>query len=54
MPQGDSDQPQILLSYEDAVAALVDQGIPKKDAIRTVAKERGVSRREVYNAVEQG
>lgn len=53
-PQGDSDQPQVLQSYEDAVAALVDQGIPKKDAIRTVAKERGVSRREVYNAVEQG
>lgn len=53
-PQGDSDQPQVLLSYEDAVAALVDQGIPKKDAIRMVAKERGVSRREVYNAVERG
>ena len=53
-PQGDPDQPQVLLSYEEAVATLVDQGLPKKEAIRKVAKERGVSRREVYNAVEQG
>ena len=53
-PQGDSDQPQVLPSYEEAVATLVDQGFPKKEAIRKVAKERGVSRREVYNAVEQG
>ena len=53
-PQGDSDQSQVLPSYEEAVATLVDQGFPKKEAIRKVAKERGVSRREVYNAVEQG
>lgn len=53
-PQVDPDQPQVLLSYEEAVATLVDQGLPKKEAIRKVAKERGVSRREVYNAVEQG
>ena len=53
-PQGDPDQPQVLLSYEEAVATLVDQGLSKKEAIRKVAKERGVSRREVYNAVEQG
>lgn len=53
-PQEDSDQSQVLPSYEEAVATLVDQGFPKKEAIRKVAKERGVSRREVYNAVEQG
>lgn len=38
--------------YELAVRRLVDQGINKKDAIREIAKQRGVSRREVYNAVE--
>lgn len=42
------------LPYAEAVAQLVAQGIPKKEAIRTVAKERGVSRRDVYNAVERG
>ena len=42
------------LSYVEAVQLLVDQGMQKKEAIRTIAKERGVSRREVYNAVEQG
>lgn len=35
----------------DAVAALVAAGRPKKEAIRTVAAERGLSRREVYQAV---
>ena len=29
------------------------KGIAKKEAIREVAKRRGVSRREVYNAVER-
>ncbi|SDF01582.1 16S rRNA (cytidine(1402)-2'-O)-methyltransferase [Sporolituus thermophilus] len=35
----------------DAVAALVAAGRPKKEAIRAVAAERGLSRREVYQAV---
>lgn len=42
------------LSYVEAVQVLVDRGMAKKEAIRAIAKERGVSRRDVYNAVEQG
>lgn len=42
------------LSYVEAVQLLIDGGMAKKEAIRTIAKERGVSRRDVYNAVEQG
>ncbi|MDU4961706.1 MAG: 16S rRNA (cytidine(1402)-2'-O)-methyltransferase [Sporomusaceae bacterium] len=34
-----------------AVARLVEAGANKKDAIRKVASERGLSRREVYNSV---
>ncbi|MDT8903683.1 16S rRNA (cytidine(1402)-2'-O)-methyltransferase [Anaeroselena agilis] len=34
-----------------AVARLVDGGTPKKEAIRRVAAERGLPRREVYQAV---
>lgn len=41
------------VSYTDAVAELVDAGMPKKEAIREVAKRFGVSRREVYNIVER-
>ncbi len=41
------------MSYEEAVAELVDLGLPKKEAIREVAKRFGVSRREVYNIVER-
>ena len=37
----------------DAVQALVEQGIPIKEAIREVAKRFGVSRRDVYNVVER-
>lgn len=44
---------EVPLSYEDAVAALVTEGMPKKEAIREVAKRFGVSRRDVYNAVER-
>ena len=40
------------ISYEEAVDSLVQSGIAKKEAIRIVAKQRHVSRREVYNAVE--
>ena len=45
-----SDEP---VSYVDAVQALVDTGIPKKEAIRQVAKRFNVSRRNVYNIVER-
>ena len=41
------------VSYEDAVQALVDTGVPKKEAIRQVAKRFNVSRRDVYNIVER-
>ena len=41
------------ISYEAAVAKLVKTGVPKKEAIREVAKRFGVSRREVYNIVER-
>lgn len=40
------------LPYTEAVQALVDTGLTKKDAIREIARQRGVSRRDVYNAVE--
>jgi 16S rRNA (cytidine1402-2'-O)-methyltransferase len=36
---------------EDQVAALEKQGIPRMDAIKQVAKSRGLSKREVYKAV---
>ena len=45
-----SDEP---VSYVEAVQALVDTGIPKKEAIRQVAKRFNVSRRDVYNIVER-
>jgi 16S rRNA (cytidine1402-2'-O)-methyltransferase len=36
----------------EAVAELVGSGIPRMDAIKTVARRRGLSKREVYDAVE--
>lgn len=36
----------------EAVLSLINDGIAKKDAIREIAKERNISRREIYNAVE--
>ena len=45
-----SDEP---VSYVNAVQALVETGIPKKEAIRQVAKRFNVSRRDVYNIVER-
>jgi 16S rRNA (cytidine1402-2'-O)-methyltransferase len=35
----------------DQVAALEKQGVPRMDAIKQVAKSRGLSKREVYKAV---
>jgi len=39
------------VSLLDAVMALVETGINKKDAIKTIAQERGLPKREVYQAV---
>ncbi|KAF1680670.1 16S rRNA (cytidine(1402)-2'-O)-methyltransferase [Veillonella sp. R32] len=38
--------------YVSAVTMLMEEGISKKEAIREIAKRTGVSRRDVYNAVE--
>jgi len=39
------------LPLVDAVMALMETGTTKKDAIKMIAQERGVSKREVYQAV---
>ncbi len=39
------------LSLSDHVEKVVQSGIPKKEAVKLVAKERGMPKREVYNAV---
>ena len=52
----ESDKSEMLdepVSYVDAVQALVETGVPKKEAIRQVAKRFNVSRRDVYNIVER-
>jgi 16S rRNA (cytidine1402-2'-O)-methyltransferase len=35
-----------------AVKALIQGGMPRMDAMKTVARERGISKREVYAALE--
>lgn len=47
----DSTAEQDLPSLSEAVTALITDGMNKKDAIRKVASQRGVSKRDVYNAV---
>ena len=39
------------LSIEEHVNRYVEQGMDKKEAMRLVAKERGLSKRDVYNAL---
>ena len=39
------------LPVEEAIARLTEVGIPRMDAIKTVARERGLSKREVYRLV---
>jgi 16S rRNA (cytidine1402-2'-O)-methyltransferase len=39
------------LPVEEAIGLLVAAGIPRMDAIKTVARERGLSKREVYRLV---
>ena len=36
---------------DEAIANLIAAGIPRMDAIKTVARERGLSKREVYRLV---
>ncbi|WP_378951256.1 16S rRNA (cytidine(1402)-2'-O)-methyltransferase [Pelosinus sp. sgz500959] len=43
--------PEAQLSVLDGVAALIATGITKKDAIKTIAQQRGLPKREVYQAV---
>ena len=40
------------ISIPDAVNALIAGGMPRMDAMKTVARERGLSKREVYAALE--
>jgi 16S rRNA C1402 (ribose-2'-O) methylase RsmI len=35
-----------------AVEALIQSGMPRMDAMKTVARERGISKRDVYAALE--
>ena len=43
---------EIVLSPLEAALALIEEGVPKKEAARQIAKERGLSRRDVYNEIE--
>ena len=42
------------LSEEEHVALYTARGIDKKEAMRLAAKDRGVSRRDIYNALNKG
>ena len=39
------------MSIEDHMQMYIDQGMDKKDAMKAVAKDRGVSKRDIYNAL---
>ena len=39
------------MSVEEHVQMYVDQGMSKKDAVKQAAVDRGVPKRDVYNAV---
>ena len=53
--QPDDERPELLIdesiSVVDAVMALVETGTTKKDAIKVIAQQRGLPKREVYQAV---
>jgi hypothetical protein len=38
-------------TLDEAISSLIATGIPRMDAIKTVAHERGLSKREVYRLV---
>lgn len=42
-----------VLPIDKAVLQLIDEGMNKKEAIRQIAKERNIARRDVYNIVEK-
>ena len=43
---------EVVLSPLEAALALIKEGMSKKEAARQIAKERGLSRRDVYNEIE--
>ncbi len=43
---------EVVLSPLEAALALIEEGVPKKEAARQIAKERGLSRRDIYNEIE--
>jgi 16S rRNA (cytidine1402-2'-O)-methyltransferase len=46
------EQPEVELPVEEEVMALVGTGMKKIDAIKAVARSRGLGKREVYDAME--
>jgi 16S rRNA (cytidine1402-2'-O)-methyltransferase len=49
-----TEPPAYETSVDEAVEALVAAGTPRMDAMKRVARERGLSKREVYNQVLRG
>lgn len=43
---------EVVLSPLEAALVLIEEGVPKKEAARQIAKERGLSRRDIYNEIE--
>ena len=41
------------MSIEEHMAVYEDQGVDRKEAMKRVAKDRGISKREVYQALLQ-
>ena len=41
------------ISIEEHVAQYVTQGMSEKDAMKQAAKDRGVSKRDIYNHIHQ-
>ena len=51
---GKSDaQPVQTIGIEQEVAALIGSGVPRMDALKQVARRRGLSKREVYKSVQE-
>ncbi len=53
MPDETSENPCLSMSLKEHVDFLISTGIPKKDAIKETALQRGLKRRDVYNEYEQ-
>ena len=45
---GEVENPNLELSIEEHIQKYIDSGLDKKDAIKAVAKERGVKKNEIY------